>query len=320
MTRYIVRRLAWMVVALLVVSVLTFVVFYLLPTADPAVVRAGGRANPQVIAQVRHQLGLDKPWPVQMWVYLRNLVLHFDLGYSYVNDVPVRDAILQRLPATLSLVLGAFVLWMAAGIVVGVISATRPGSLLDRFAMGGALVAISAPVYWLGLVAMYLLSDDIGTFKLLPGQGSYVPLTQDPWRWFTSLIMPWCVLAAGFAAVYARLLRTTMIETLSQDYIRTARAKGLRSRRVVLRHGLRSAITPVVSAAGVDLGTLLGGAIITEAVFNIHGVGGLAYESIGDADLPMIQGTVLLGAMFVIVANLVVDVLYTVLDPRIRYS
>ncbi len=320
MTRYIARRLLWMLVLLLVVSLLTFVLFYLLPTADPARLRAGPKAPPEVVEAVRKSLDLDRSWPQQYLTFSKNLVLHFDLGYSYQNDISVREEIFARIPATFSLVLGAFVLWMAAGIGVGVLSATRPHSLLDRLAMGGALVAISAPVFWLGLLAMYLFADDIGTFKLLGGQGSYVPLTEDPLGWLGSLVLPWCVLAASFAAIYARLLRATMLETLSQDYIRTARAKGLRRRRVVLRHGLRSAVTPVASAAGVDLGVLLGGAIVTERVFNIPGIGGLAFDSIRFADMPMIQGTVLFGALMVMVANLVVDVLYAFLDPRVRLS
>jgi peptide/nickel transport system permease protein len=320
MTRYVVRRLLWTVVLLFVVSLLTFVVFYLLPSADPARLRAGPHPNPELLAAIRDQLGLDRPWTVQLGHYLQQLALHFDLGHSFRNDVDVRAAIFERLPATVSLAVGALVLWLTVGIAVGVISATRPGSLLDRLAMGGALVAISAPVYWLGLVALYLLSDDIGVLPILPGQGSYVGLTEDPWGWFTSLILPWCVLASTYAAIYARLLRSTLLETLSQDYIRTARAKGLRRRRVILRHGLRGAITPVVTAAGLDLGVVLGGAILTERVFNIPGLGTLAFDAIENADLPVIQGTVLFGALFIIVANLVVDVLYSLLDPRVRVS
>jgi peptide/nickel transport system permease protein len=319
MTRYILRRLLWLVVLLLIVSLLTFVVFYLLPSGDPARLRAGPHANHALLLEIRERLGLDRPWYVQYGVYLKGLVLHLDLGYSYANGAPVKDGILSSLPATISLALGGFVIWMSAGIAVGVVAATRPRSWLDRVAMGGALFAISAPVYWLGLVAIYLFSDDIGVLRIFPGQGSYVPLTDDPWRWFTSLIMPWCVLAAGFAAVYARLLRSTLLQTLSQDYIRTARAKGLSPRRVVLRHGMRVAITPVVTAAGLDLGTILTGAILTETIFDIPGFGKLSYDSIARADLPTIQGTVLVGAVFVVLANLVVDVLYTLLDPRIRY-
>jgi peptide/nickel transport system permease protein len=319
MTRYILRRVLWVGVLLFVVSFLTFVVFYLFPSADPAVLRAGRSPSPERVEAIRVQLGLDRPWPAQFVEYLKNLVLHFDLGYSFHNDVPVKDAIFERLPATISLAAGALVIWLTVGIGVGIISATRPGSLIDRLAMGGALVAISAPAYWLGLVALYLFASDIGVFPIFPGQGSYVPLTDDPVAWFTSLIMPWCVLAATYAAIYARLLRSTMIETLSQDYIRTARAKGLRERRVVLRHGLRGAITPVVTAAGLDLGVVLGGAILTESVFNIPGIGRQAFDAIVQADLPIIQGTVLFGAMFIVVANLVVDVLYAYLDPRVRY-
>jgi peptide/nickel transport system permease protein len=181
-------------------------------------------------------------------------------------------------------------------------------------------VGISAPVYWLGLLSLYLFANDIGVFKIFPGSGSYVPLSQDPAKWFTSLILPWFVLAASFAAFYARLLRGNLIEVMSEDYIRTARAKGLRERRVVLRHGIRSAITPIVTAAGLDIGILLGGAILTESVFNIPGIGRLAFDSIQQSDLPMIQGTVLLGAFFIVVMNLVVDIAYAFIDPRVRYS
>ena len=319
MTRYILRRVLWVGVLLFVVSLLTFVVFYLFPSADPAVLRAGRSPTPERLAAIREQLGLDRPWTAQFVEYFKNLVLHFDLGYSFHNDISVKDAIFERLPATISLALGALVVWLTVGIGVGIISATRPGSLLDRVAMGGALLAISAPVYWLGLVVLYLFANDIGVLPIFPGQGSYVPLTDDPVGWFTSLLLPWCVLAASYAAIYARLLRSTMIETLSQDYIRTARAKGLRERRVIMRHGVRGAIAPVVTAAGLDLGVVLGGAILTESVFNIPGIGRQAFDAIIQADLPVIQGTVLFGAIFVVVANLVVDILYAYLDPRVRY-
>ena len=319
MTRYILGRLLWMFFLLFVVSVVTFVIFYLLPTADPAALRAGKAPTEEVIANIRESLGLDRPWYVQYGEYLQALVLHFDLGYSYHTDEAVRTTIIERLPASLSLALGGAVIWLTGGIAVGVISATRPGSLLDRIAMGSALVMISAPAYWLGLVALYLFASDIGVIPIFPGQNSYVPLTEDPWGWFTSLLLPWFVLASTFAAVYARILRSTMLETLSLDYIRTARAKGLRQRRVVMRHGLRSAITPIVTIAGLDLGIVLTGAILVETVFNIPGVGRLSYEAIVDADLPMIQGTVLVGALTIVLANLVVDLMYAFLDPRVRF-
>jgi peptide/nickel transport system permease protein len=320
MTNYIIRRILWVIVLLFLVSFLTFVIFYLFPSADPAVLRAGRQPNPQLIEQIRHALGLDKPWYSQYFDYMKRLVLHFDLGYSYQNNINVKQQIFDRLPATMSLAVGAAVIWLVIGIGVGTISAVKRGSFLDRLTMGGALVAISAPVYWLGLLALYLFSNDIGKFKIFPGAGSYVPISDDPVKWFTSLIMPWLVLAAAFAAFYARLLRSNLAETLSLDYIRTARAKGLPERTVVLRHGLRSAITPIVTAAGLDIGILLGGAILTESVFNIPGVGRLAYDSIQNSDLPMIQGTVLLGAFFIIFANLIVDILYAVIDPRVRYG
>jgi peptide/nickel transport system permease protein len=320
--RYIIRRLLWVVVLLFLVSLITFVIFYSLPSADPAQLRAGRQPNPQLVEQIRHNLGLDRPLIVQYWDYMKRLVLHFDFGYSYQNNISVRQQIFDRLPATISLTVGAAVLWLISGISVGIVSAVRRRSLLDRVSMGAALVAISAPVYWLGLVSLYLFSSDIGKFKVpfFKGAGSYVPFSQDPSIWFQSLLLPWLVLAAAFAALYARLLRANLIEVMSEDYIRTARAKGLRERRVVLRHGVRSAITPIVTAAGLDIGILLGGAILTESVFNIPGIGRLAFDSIQNSDLPMIQGTVLMGAFFIILANLVVDVVYAFLDPRVRYT
>jgi peptide/nickel transport system permease protein len=320
MTTYIIRRLLWVIVLLFLVSLITFIIFYLFPSADPAALRAGRQPNPQLIEQIRHALGLDKPWYEQYFHYMKRLVLHFDFGYSYQNNISVKQQIFDRLPATASLALGAAVVWLVIGISVGTISAVRRRSLFDRAAMGGALIGISAPVYWLGLLSLFLFANDIGKIKIFPGAGSYVPLSQNPAKWFTSLILPWFVLAAAFAAFYARLLRSNLIEVMSEDYIRTARAKGLRERRVVFRHGIRSAITPIVTAAGLDIGILLGGAILTESVFNIPGIGRLAFDSIQNSDLPMIQGTVLLGAFFIVVMNLVVDVLYAFIDPRVRYS
>lgn len=320
MTKYIIRRLLWVVVLLFLVSLITFVIFYLLPSADPALLRAGHAPNPGVVAAIRHRLGLDKAWYVQFYDYMKSLILHFDFGYSYQNNVPVRTQIFDRLPATVSLALGAAVVWLIIGLSVGTVSAVRRRSLFDRAAMTSALVAISAPVYWLGLLALFLFASDIGKIKLFPGSGSYVPLSQNPAKWFTSLLMPWFVLAASFAAIYARLLRANLIEAMSEDYIRTARAKGLPERRVILRHGIRAAITPIVTAAGLDIGVLLGGVILTETVFNIPGIGRLAYDSIINGDLPMIQGTVLVGAFFIVVANLIVDIAYAFIDPRVRYS
>jgi peptide/nickel transport system permease protein len=320
MGRYIIRRLLWAVVLLVLVIALTFAIFYLLPSADPAQLRAGRNATAANIAAIRHNLGLDKPVYVQFWDYLKNLVLHFDLGYSYQSDASVKSLIFDRLPATLSLTAGAIVIWMLVGIPVGIISAVKRRTLLDRAAMGVALLGVSVPVFWLGLVMLYLFATDIGKFPLLPGANTYVAISSDPGRWFTSLIMPWFVLAASSAAIYARLLRGSLIETMQEDYIRTARAKGLLERTVVLRHGVRSALTPLVTVLGLDIGVLLGGAVLTETVFNVPGIGRLNYDAIIHSDYPIIQGTVLVAAIFIILANIVVDIVYAFLDPRVRYS
>jgi peptide/nickel transport system permease protein len=317
---YLARRVVWGIALMLTVSFLTFVIFYVFPSADPAALRAGRSATPQLIAQIRHQLGLDRPFYEQYWIYLKGIVLHFNLGFSYQNDAPVRTQILSRLPATISLTVGAFVAWVAVGIPVGVVSAIKRRSLLDRVTMGGALVAISAPVYWLGLVGLFLFGKGTGRLQLFGGAGSYVPLSEDSAQWLSSLVLPWFVLAAAFAAFYARMARGNLIDTMSEDYIRTARAKGLSEVRVIGRHGLRAALTPLVTMAGLDIGLLLGGAVLTETVFNIPGVGRFAYDAIINSDLPAIQGTVLFGAFFIILANLVVDVLYAFLDPRVRYG
>ena len=320
MTRYIVRRILWGVLLLILVSALTFVLFRILPTAEPARLRAGHNASPRVIAALRVDLGLNKPLITQFWLYMKGLFLHFDLGYSYTSGASVRSLIFNRLPATLSLTLGSAIIWMAIGLSIGIVSALRRRTPTDRASMGAALLFISAPEYWLGLIVLYLFAADIGQIKVFPGAGSYAGPTADPGKWFTSLILPWLVLAAGFAAVYARLMRGSLIETMGQDYIRTARAKGLPERQVVLRHGVRAAITPILTIFALDVGVLLGGAVLIETVFEIPGIGRLNYDAITHADFPIIQGTVLLAALFIIVANILVDVAYAYLDPRVRYS
>jgi peptide/nickel transport system permease protein len=320
MIRYIIRRLLWGVVLLVLVVALLFVMFRVLPTADPAKLRAGRLQSPKIIAEIRHDLGLDKSLPAQFWLYLKNLFLHFDLGYSYYSNAPVKELIFNRLGATLSLVIGGAILWVVTGLGVGIVSARRAGSRVDRLSMGTALVLVSAPEYWLGLISLYLFASDIGKVRIFPGAGSYVPLTSDPAKWFGSLILPWLVVAAGSAAIYARLIRGSLIETMGEDYIRTARAKGLSERRVVLRHGMRSAINPIVTILGLDIGVLIGSSVLVETVFNIPGIGRLNYVAITHADFPIIQGTVLLAALFIIVANIIVDIAYAFLDPRVRYS
>ena len=296
-------------------------IFYLLPSADPALLRAGRQPNPQLVEQIRHALGLDRPWYDQYVHYMARPFLHWDFGYSFQNNISVNAADLRPL----------------AGHRLAD-DRRRGGVARDRHRRRHALRGEEPQRVrpdghdrragrhprrrstGSGSSPCLLFANDIGRFKLLPGSGSYVPLTQDPGKWFGSLIMPWFVLAASYTAFYARLLPSNLIEVMGEDYIRTARAKGLTEQRVVTRHGIRSAITPIVTAAGLDIGLLLGGAILIEAVFNIPGIGRLAFESIQNSDLPMIQGTVLLGAFFIVVMNLVVDVAYAFLDPRVRYG
>jgi peptide/nickel transport system permease protein len=318
MARYILRRILWGVVLMFVVSALTFVLFDLLPSGNPARLRAGRGATPQAVAHIRHELGLDKPVYTQFYDYMKGIVLHFDLGYSYFSHASVESLIADRLPATISLAAGAILIWLVVGVTVGIVSAVRRRTLLDRSAMGTALLFISAPEYWLGLLALFLFASDIGKVPIFPGAGSYVALSSDPAKWLTSLILPWLVLASSFAAIYARLLRGSLTEVLGEDYIRTARAKGLPERRVVMRHGVRSAITPLVTVLGLDIGTLLGGALLIEVVFDIPGVGRLNYDAITHADFPIVQGTILLAALFIVVANILVDISYAYLDPRVR--
>jgi peptide/nickel transport system permease protein len=320
MAPYIIRRVLWGILLLFLVSLLTFILFNVLPSADPAVLRAGRNSSPQQIAYIRHELGLDKPIYTQFWVYIKGIILHFNFGYSYYSGASVVSLIKDRLPATISLTVGAVVLWVIIGIPVGIISAVKRGTILDRSAMGAALVFVSMPVFWLGLLVLFLFASDIGKFHVFPGANSYVGLTVSPSKWFTSLILPWFVLAATQAAIYSRLLRGSLLEVMGEDYIRTARAKGLTEGRVIWRHGVRSAITPVITVLALDISALLGGAVITETVFDIPGIGRLNYDAIIHSDFPIVQGTVLLAAMFIVVANILVDILYAYLDPRVQYA
>jgi peptide/nickel transport system permease protein len=323
MAAYIGRRLVWVVFLLFVITLITFVIFSVLPAGDPAVARAGRQPSPELIASIRVQLGLDKPKYVQFINYIGDLLPFLGhngvyFGFSYTNNTDVLPEILERLPVTLFLTGGAVVLWLSIGIPVGMLSAVKTGSWMDRVAMGIALIFISAPVYFLGLVALYLFDDKIGVWPILPGVAAYEAADGILGK-AGALIMPWCVLAAAFAAVYARFLRGSLIETLQEDYIRTARAKGLSERRVIFRHGVRAAITPIVTLLGLDVGILLGGAILTETVFNIPGVGRYAFNAINVSDLPVIQGTVIFGAFFIVMMSLFVDILYAFIDPRVRY-
>jgi peptide/nickel transport system permease protein len=315
-TSYVLRRVLWTIVLLFAVISATFVIFYLLPSGDAAVPRAGAHPTPQLLATIRHNLGLNSGWYVQYFDYLKALILHFDFGHSYQSHVAVRTELFNRLPATISLVLGAAVLWLVTATTIGIIAALKRRSLFDRFTTGTAVVATSVPVFWLGMISLYLFASDIGKLPILPGAGSYVGLTHDAGKWFESLVMPWLVLTAGISGASALMLRTSLRETLAQGYVQTARAKGIPEWRVFVRHALRVAIAPVIRSAGVGIGILLAGAILTETVFNIPGIGRLTYDSIQGKDLAMIQGTVLLGGCLVVLAKLIVDIVHASIDPR----
>jgi peptide/nickel transport system permease protein len=321
MVFYIARRLVWTLVVILAVLAITYIIFYVLPAGDPALRFAGKSPTPELLAQIRHRLGLDHPWYTQFGIFVKNF-FHGDaygwpgLGYSFTGSVSVHDEITQRAPRTLLLIAGAAFLWVTIGVAIGVLSAVRRRTVADRAAMGFALFGISAPVFWLGLMALFIFWRKLGW----TGGTGYVPITQNPRAFFSHMILPWCVLALLFAAIYARVTRNQLLETLGEDYIRTARAKGLPERTVILRHALRASLAPVVTMLGLDMALLVGGAIITESVFNIQGLGWLALNSAQTQDLPTVIGVTLLTAVAVAFMNLFVDILYAFLDPRVRYA
>ena len=317
MAEFVVRRIALGAVVLWVMTAVVFVMFFVAPH-NVANLIAGRQATPETVALVKHRLGLDQPVLHQYRDYMWRL-LHGNLGYSFYNSTSVRSLIWQRVPVSFSLALGAAALWLLIGVSAGVLAATRPRSLADRAVTMGALFFYSMPSFLLGVVVFYLLFyrlhlAGIGWF---PGNG-YVAFTQSPWRWAQHLVLPWFTLALVTAATYARLTRGSMLDVLGEEYIRTARAKGLTERRVIYRHGLRSALTPVVTQFGIDFGTLLGGVIIVENIFGLLGLGQLAVQSVVQQDLPVVIGTIILAAAFIVVANIVVDACYGILDPRVR--
>ncbi len=318
---YLVRRLAWAVLVLLAVTLITFVIFYKLPPGDPALRFVGKQPTPESIALVNHNLGLDKPFYVQYGKFVKAIVLGDKfgwpgLGYSYDSSVSIRSKIIDKAPRTLSLIAGASLIWLTAGILIGVISAIKRRTVFDRLAMGFALFGISAPVFWLGLMSLFLLWYKL---NLTAGTG-YTPLTQNPEQWASHLILPWIVLALLFAAIYARMVRGNLLDAMGEDYIRTARAKGLSEKRVIFRHGLRASLAPIVTMFGLDVALLVGGAVITESVFNLDGLGFMAVDSVFRQDLPATLGVVLVATFAVVMMNLVVDIVYAFLDPRVRYS
>jgi len=317
MLRFLTRRLLLGLLVLWIVSVAVFVLFFVTPH-DPARLIAGRLATAQTVALVNHRLGLDRPLIDQYGGFVWR-ALHGDLGYSYYSSAPVRQLLASRLPVTASLALGAAALWLVVGVGVGVAAAHRPRSLTDRAGTVFVLAGLSMPTFLVGLLLIYFLFFrlHLAGIDLFPA-GGYVPLTQDPTGWAQHLLLPWTTLAVVVAATYSRLTRSSLLEVLGQDYIRTARSKGLSEPRVVYRHGLRSALTPVVTQLGIDLGGLLGGVIVTEQVFGLPGLGQLAWQSVTNQDLPVIVGTVLVASLFIVVANILVDLSYALLDPRVR--
>jgi peptide/nickel transport system permease protein len=334
---YIIRRLFAAVGLLFIVSVITFSIFYLVPRlagAGPETLAAryvGRTATAATVHDTAVRLGFTDPVPVQYWHWLKGIFVGVDynmgteidhcpapcLGYSFISRTPVWPDLLDRIPVTFSLAIGAAVLWLVSGLATGVLSALRRGTIVDRAAMSVALAGVSMPIFWTGLMALALFAY---RFEIFPGGGSYTSITQNPVKWFQALLLPWITLAFLFSAQYARLTRAGMLETMNEDYIRTARAKGLIERDVVIKHGLRGALTPIVTIFGLDFGLLIGGAILTEKVFSLQGVGQYAADSVGGLDLPPIMGTTLYAAFFIVLLSALVDIAYARLDPRIRLN
>jgi peptide/nickel transport system permease protein len=323
MARYLVRRLLFLVLVLIAVSLFTFIVFVKLPASDPAIRAAGRHPSAQLLALIRHKFGLDQPIWVQYWQFAKGLIpwpglfLNKDVYYSWYTRQAVSVEIFSRLPITAVLTLGAALIWLAIGIPIGIVSAVKPGSWRDRLSMVGALIGVSAPVFWLALVLLYVFHFQL---EWLPSSG--IPFGESTTVAVLKgrFVLPWISLAVTSAAFYSRMVRGNLMETMNEDYIRTARAKGLSERKVIYKHGLRSALTPVVTMFGLDVAFLLGGAIITESVFQLPGLGQYALTSLVRADFPGVMGVTVVGALFIVLANLVVDVVYAVLDPRVRYT
>ena len=319
MARFLVRRILQGIFVMWLVTVGVFIIFYIGPgPGQVARALAGKSATPAVVAAVSHRLLLDRPIWVQYWHFLW-LLLHGNLGYSFYHGQSVNSVLKAAFPITFSLVLGAAILWIIIGVLTGVLSAVRARSLADRAFTGLALFFYSMPTFVLGLLFLLFFYYEltIHGLALFPGSG-YTPFTTNPFEWFRGLILPWFTLALVSAATYTRLTRGSMLDVMGEDYIRTARAKGLSERRVIFRHSLRAALTPVVTQFGLDVGILLGGAVITEQVFALPGLGFTAVQAITQQDLPIIIGVVIVAAAAVVVANIVVDAFYAVLDPRVR--
>ena len=334
MIYFIIRRLILTVFLLLLVSMITFAIFFLVPrlagqtSYELAAQYVGRNPIPSAIKAVEIKLGLNAPVYLQYGRFIKGIVagVHYNngpdvsycpfpcFGYSFRNQQPVWPQLISDAPVTLSLAIGASVLWLIGGVSIGVLSALRRGSIFDRFSMGIALAGVSLPVFFTGLIALELFSYKWSIFPNV----HYVGITTNPLLWARNLVLPWVTLAFLYAALYARLTRAGMLETMGEDYIRTARAKGLPERKVIIKHGMRAALTPIVTIFGLDLGLLLGGAILTETTFSFPGLGQFTILAIQNQDLPEIQGVVMIAAFFIVVANMIVDILYAVVDPRVR--
>jgi peptide/nickel transport system permease protein len=311
--RFVLARLVSVIAVLIAISILTFLIFQAIPNGDPALRLAGKLATPQDIHDVRVTWGFDKPLYVQ---YLKTMEKIFNGSViSYTQQVNVIQEIKRDLPATLSLAIGAGVIWLSLGVLFGILSAISAGKFLDRALTVLALVGVSTPVFFLGAMMLYYLGYKLKLFPL----GGYVPLTKNPWQWFTHLLMPWFALSVLFIGVYSRVLRARVLDTMGEDYVRAARAKGISRRRVLVRHVLRNSLIPVISLFGLDFAAVIGGgAILTESVFGLHGVGQYAADSIARLDVPPILVITMLTAFVVVVLSAFVDIIYALLDPRIR--
>jgi peptide/nickel transport system permease protein len=326
---YIIRRLIAMVGMLIVLSVIVFLLFSVLPT-EPARLVCGKSCTPQIIKAIDHKFGYDKPLYTQYGDFVKGIFVgrtygegkaaflcHTPcLGYSFLRNEDVTTLIKDALPVTAQLALGGFVLWMVGGVGIGIVAALKRGKWQDRTIMGFALAGYSFPSFFIALLLIFFIQIKFG----LLGFHSYVPIYDNPGEWFKTFILPWIAIALLYAAFYSRLTRNQMLETLGEDFIRTARAKGLPERTVIGKHALRAGLTPIVTAAGLDLAGLLGGAIVIEQVFALPGIGRMSVDSVTTSDLPVITGTVMVAAFFIILANLIVDLLYAVIDPRVRLA
>lgn len=313
MGRFVVSRFISVVMVLLAISILTFLIFQVIPNGDPALRMAGRLATPQQVQDVRQQWGFDKPIYVQYTKTMDRVLTGKVI--SYTQQLNVLDEIKRGLPVTISLAVGAGIIWLSLGILFGLLSAMSAGRFLDRALTVLSLIGVSTPVFFLGALMLYYLGYKLQLFPL----GGYVKFTDSPWGWFTHLLMPWFALSVLFIGVYSRVLRSTVLDTIHEDYVRAARAKGISERRVMIRHVLRNSLIPIITLFGLDFAAVIGGgAILTESVFNLHGVGQYAAESIGRLDVPPILVITMLGASAVVVLSAVVDVVIAILDPRIR--